>query len=274
VGQWHQKVYDQIIAKYQNHPKIKGETESHHITPRSLGGNDDKENLVNIPVRVHFIAHKLLVRIHWNNPTNKQKMCAALWMMSRFSKYSNSIEYETARKELSDYVKEQFRSGTHHLIKLIKSDQHPAKVRARQGLPPHVQKYPERVSEGGRRGGLTARVRVLEGTHIFQKPEFLENNERVRTELLHTGQHNFQTAGFQSTVQKALVLEGRHHFLGPEGNIKSWKDPSVREARCRNISLNKRLNAAKRRIAESRPRAGDEELVIELTLLKGKQAAS
>jgi hypothetical protein len=39
-------------------------TESHHIIPRSMGGNDSADNLVCVPSRVHFLLHWMLYRIY------------------------------------------------------------------------------------------------------------------------------------------------------------------------------------------------------------------
>jgi hypothetical protein len=41
--------------------------EKHHILPKCLGGTNDKENLVLLTAREHFICHWILVRIHTNN---------------------------------------------------------------------------------------------------------------------------------------------------------------------------------------------------------------
>ena len=38
---------------------IDGYKERHHIIPRSLGGPDTKENLVDLTAREHFICHLL-----------------------------------------------------------------------------------------------------------------------------------------------------------------------------------------------------------------------
>lgn len=58
----YQKVYDQLVQK--NHTFSKGEYfETHHKVPVSLGGTDDKSNLVNLSAREHYIAHLLLVKI-------------------------------------------------------------------------------------------------------------------------------------------------------------------------------------------------------------------
>ena len=57
-----QQVYDNLVRK--NHTFHEGEYfETHHIVPKSLGGTDDKNNLVNLTAREHYIAHLLLVKI-------------------------------------------------------------------------------------------------------------------------------------------------------------------------------------------------------------------
>jgi|ERR1035437_1375330 5-methylcytosine-specific restriction endonuclease McrA len=55
-------------------------TESHHIVPRSCGGQTVSENLVNIPSRVHFILHKLLPKMI-DDSKLQHKMRYALWRM-------------------------------------------------------------------------------------------------------------------------------------------------------------------------------------------------
>lgn len=41
--------------------------ERHHIKPKCLGGNNDKENLIDLYAHEHFIAHKLLAQENPNN---------------------------------------------------------------------------------------------------------------------------------------------------------------------------------------------------------------
>ena len=67
-------------------------TEQHHIVPCSLGGLDDKQNLVDLTAREHFICHWLLTKIY---PTGEEhwKMLNALRMMR--AKNSNQQRYNT-----------------------------------------------------------------------------------------------------------------------------------------------------------------------------------
>jgi hypothetical protein len=43
--------------------KILGYVEQHHVLPRSLGGDDSRNNTVYLTAREHFICHLLLVRM-------------------------------------------------------------------------------------------------------------------------------------------------------------------------------------------------------------------
>ncbi len=239
MGGWHKKTYDAIVAKYKDCPKIKGETESHHIVPRSLGGGNEKENLVNLPFRVHFICHWLLVKITQGDTNSHERMTHAFWLMcGRDGMAKSSLVYSLIKANYGKFQLDKIERGDHNFV----GPDHPAKIAVREGS--HHFQDSALQSDLGRKGGARSRDRVANGTH------------------------HFCDGKAQSRIQQRVVAEGRHPFQGPEGNIKSWKDPAVREARCRNISLNKRLNAAQRRIAESRPRDGDEQLVLDLLAIK------
>lgn len=72
----YQRAYDRLIAAYQVRC-ISGPVERHHIVPRALGGGDDSENLVSLSPKAHFVAHRLLAKIHGG------PMWAALAYMAR-----------------------------------------------------------------------------------------------------------------------------------------------------------------------------------------------
>ena len=66
-------------------------TETHHIKPRSLGGNDDLENIVELTAREHFICHWLLIKM--TTGKNHHKMLNALRMMR--AENPNQQRYKT-----------------------------------------------------------------------------------------------------------------------------------------------------------------------------------
>lgn len=97
------KIYDDLIqsAKLRpNIPLLNGYLEKHHIVPRSMGGSNDKDNIVSLTAREHFIAHWLLWRIHRNNEMAYafNMMCVAGDHMTR---YYNSHGYLAARTAFS-----------------------------------------------------------------------------------------------------------------------------------------------------------------------------
>lgn len=94
----------------------KGEyKERHHIIPKCIGGTNDKDNLIDLYAREHFIAHKLLAI-----ETNNSKLICAWWNMCNV-KNNNEIEryiptpeeYEEARINFAKYLSET-RSGENH----------------------------------------------------------------------------------------------------------------------------------------------------------------
>ena len=59
----YQCIYSNLIEfRKANVPD--GYSERHHITPKSLGGNNSIENIVSLTAREHYFCHKLLARIY------------------------------------------------------------------------------------------------------------------------------------------------------------------------------------------------------------------
>lgn len=50
-----------------------GYKERHHIIPRCIGGSNNKDNLIDLYAKEHFIAHMLLAK---ENPTNEHLVYA------------------------------------------------------------------------------------------------------------------------------------------------------------------------------------------------------
>ena len=98
---WYHTITDRARTR-----KIDSYTERHHIQPRSLGGTDDKSNLVDLTAREHFICHWLLTKMHTGEA--KSKMIYALNGMKRSNEFVQRYEtaitsrvYENLKKEFS-----------------------------------------------------------------------------------------------------------------------------------------------------------------------------
>lgn len=117
----YKKVHDSIIARALARESVDGYTEKHHIIPKSLGGGNDKSNLVTLTAREHYIVHWLLFKIHRN-----QEMAFAWHRMTHGKKsvkryVSHTFPY--ARKARVAYVSAMLKGK-----KL--TDEHKSKLRA------------------------------------------------------------------------------------------------------------------------------------------------
>ena len=105
------KWYNSIIDKAQkrNWNKVDFYVEKHHIIPKSLGGIDDKNNLVTLTAREHFICHLLLTKI--TSGQEKYKMISAYSKMFCFGKDNERYKptsrfFEMSKKLSSEMMKE------------------------------------------------------------------------------------------------------------------------------------------------------------------------
>lgn len=99
----YQKVYDSIIDSAKRSDRNKGGDEyyeSHHIIPSCMGGPDNKENLVLLTGREHFICHWLLYKA---NPSNyKLAKAFGMMMLSPQGNIRSSRYFDKCRKAFSE----------------------------------------------------------------------------------------------------------------------------------------------------------------------------
>ena len=109
--QWH---YDQLILTRKNRITENGVYyETHHIIPKSMGGNNTDENLISLTAREHFIAHWLLWRIHRNRQTAFAFFCMQNWKNKKTQgsqRCKSARSYQEAREAYSKFLSE-FQSG-------------------------------------------------------------------------------------------------------------------------------------------------------------------
>lgn len=96
----YQKIYNAIIEKAKLREEIEEYYEKHHIIPKSLDGSDDKENLVRLTYREHYLCHRLLTKIY----PEEKKLHYAFWMMSNMAKNRglviSSRQYSDAKESI------------------------------------------------------------------------------------------------------------------------------------------------------------------------------
>ena len=95
--------------------------EKHHIIPKSLGGTNDKYNIVSLTPREHFICHILLTK--FTTGKEKRKMWFAVSSFLRSNKHQKRIlssrQYQIARENVkkafySSLASREFKSGSDH----------------------------------------------------------------------------------------------------------------------------------------------------------------
>lgn len=94
------KIYEKIISNAKQRIK-KGYTETHHIVPQSLGGTNDKNNLVDLTAREHFICHWLLIKI--TEGEERSKMLYALNGMKAENRYQERYHTKITARVYEKY---------------------------------------------------------------------------------------------------------------------------------------------------------------------------
>jgi len=108
---WH----DNIIARGKNRI-LTCYKEKHHIIPKSLGGNNSKDNLVELTAREHFMVHMLLCK--FTTGQAKMKMSYAFHAMCTFK---NAERYNKVNSRLVEKIRSNFKFTKEHKQKLSKA---------------------------------------------------------------------------------------------------------------------------------------------------------
>lgn len=103
----YQKIYTRFIEdRRSKNPASEWYFETHHILPRSLGGLDEPENLIDLTAEDHLFAHLLLAKIHGG------KMWNAVHAMLRLTrgqrKFGMRPIFGIARRKVAQYHRELF----------------------------------------------------------------------------------------------------------------------------------------------------------------------
>ena len=156
----HGKVYADLMTKYALSEKSKG-TEWHHVIPRSIGGDDSKENTVHLPLRAHYIAHLLLVKMA-TEPKDQWKMMHALKMMSKTRKNvkCNARVYESFKQKY-------YSAKTHYIVNHNTQEQRRIFV---------DDPIPEGFVRGGIKKSEEHKAKIGKGNTGKLKPKMAEEN--------------------------------------------------------------------------------------------------
>jgi len=165
------KHYILLIKTRQQKNRVKGSEyfEAHHILPKSLGGPNNKANLVLLTPREHFLAHVLLVK--FCTGTSKSKMAYALMKMvqnnpqqtrkitsRQYAQMRKIIEVVCSGENHKNYGTKKTKEQKEYLSKLRKGENNPmyGKEPWNKGqtaetndiLKEKVERYKQNIKEG------------------------------------------------------------------------------------------------------------------------------
>lgn len=104
----YKRQYDLLIEKARQRGTVEGYKERHHIIPRCMDGDDEKENLVELTAREHYVAHRLLYMQHKSSET-----AHAWFSMLRISENQErqftSRQYERAKLAMATAVSKRLK---------------------------------------------------------------------------------------------------------------------------------------------------------------------
>lgn len=140
----YERIYREFIADRKGKPKPDGYTERHHILPRSLGGGNEPENLIDLTAEDHFFAHLLLARVHGGG------MWHALNVMANGPQVGgrdSSVRYAAMRRRWYGIAKREFAAAHSKRMKgrFIGAD-HP--MFGKPCSPLALEKLRARISDG------------------------------------------------------------------------------------------------------------------------------
>lgn len=199
----YEKIYYDLVytRKKQNRNKKTEYYESHHIIPRSWGGNDDNDNIVLLTAKEHWVAHLLLSKFATGQ--NKYKAYQAVVNMGRVipeSKRNTSSLYALARKAISKEVSKR------HTGTLIVKDVRTNKMIGR--VPKNHEK-------------------VVSGEWVFFHTGIKRSNEYISNKCLENrGENNPRYSGIsdEEIVRYGVELFGKIGEISPLADLRLYVD--------------------------------------------------
>lgn len=213
--------YEKLIKKAQSRSILKNiYRESHHIIPRSIGGNDEKTNLVELFPEEHLLAHLLLVKIY---PCSKSLLYAANMMAhcnGNDSQYRTSTKtYGWLRRKYSKMMQERMEGKNNHRYGVSMSDETKKKIsESNKGkvcywkgkkLPKTVR---EKMSNTRKENGVAAGEKnpMYGKNHSDYTKKKISNNRKGKC----VGEKNPMYRNTHSDETKAKLRKA---------NLKTWK---------------------------------------------------
>ena len=184
----YQKIYESITERAKKR-KVEGYGEKHHIIPKCMNGNNDKENIVRLTAREHFICHMLLVEIYPDNA----KLKYVVWAMSNQKGSGQKQRYKVSSRTYERLKREHSKRQSERIIsketreKMSFAQKHSTWVRKGNKLPrTQEQKQANSVRNKGKivsQETREKRSKTLKG-RVFSKETKRKMSESAKGKIL------------------------------------------------------------------------------------------
>ena len=190
--------------------KIDGYFEIHHIVPRSMGGSNEKDNLIKLTARQHFIAHWMLWKAY------SGKMMHAFFMMAKIcdgEKRYNKLNGKTYQKLTEDFRKDNSirHKGNKYALGYRWSEEEKQNLREKRAL----QIIPKEVYEK-RKLTMLNRIWMNDGNRSYRihisKVEEMKKNGYFEGRLTNYINDDYKKKIREKTIQQWQSLRESGHL--------------------------------------------------------------
>jgi hypothetical protein len=249
----YQKIYDSIIEKANSENRRKGDGiyyEKHHIIPRCLNGGDEKENLVLLTAREHFLCHKLLAFIY----PNKKEIFYAIHLMTFMNKEKyalSSRDYEYAKLKLLEFPPFLNKQHTSESKDKISNGLKSAFGEGRRIQWNKNKKglCPQLASMKGKHHSLESKKKISEAFTGEKNPFYgKKHKEETKIKMRESGKKrdnsSYRSAEFIS--KKKILAKGENNPMFKKSLLERWKEKyGEEEAKVKYIKWIDNLKKAK-----------------------------
>lgn len=229
---WYQKLtskLDRVLDCY---------TEKHHIIPKSLGGNDSKENIVVLTTREHFIAHLLLTKC--TNGENKKKMNFALWNMVNRDNgcRTTSIQYSIIREQHSKFLREKFSGINNPMYGKEHSEETKSKISRGGKYLKRSEETRQRISEAnkGEKNSMFGIKRTKQQKEL-QSKFMKENNPMHNEEVVNKIKYSKKgTINCFDTVENKFVRVSSEMYHSNKERYKNNNSKKAKEFKLKGVA--------------------------------------
>jgi hypothetical protein len=233
------RLYENIIKSSLLKNRKKGEDyyENHHIIPKCIGGSDEKQNLVLLTAKEHFVCHLLLCEIYPESSSLK----FALWSMCNQLKGDVKREYKISSSTY-DRVKRDFskqnsllhkgkkmsESSKSKISDFMRSDKNPMKGRTGERNPLYKKERPSEVVKKISETKLKnpEKNAIFKGTYVTPMGNFLTSREAGICNNLDkiTVAKRCKSDNFKVITKKSVMVSKdlKEEFIGKTFNDLGW----------------------------------------------------